>query len=795
MKSFGVLIQVVMLGAVALAPVARAVPPIDAQSPIHASGDREIWDRKTNRIELFGHAMIRQPGETLSADHVVLDRNSRTIDAYGNCVYIASDSVIYGEEMHFNLETRTGTIVGGRVSSENFTLGGERINKLGQGRFQTHWGEYSTCRDCAQSWSLQAQDVDMEVEGYAYLRNVAVKIKDTPAMWFPYLVVPLKTRRQTGFLLPSVSLSSNSGVGLLQPFFWATSRSTDMTFSAGQYTGRGARFQWEGRYALSPRSTGQLNYYFLRDSEFLDPGINPSMNRTRWALRSKQVQELPWGIEAKLDLSEVSDNFYLTQVAAGDPTQRDLRQHEMVMGSSLSLDYSTPDLSAYVAARRYRNLVDLDGLADPIEGVRRFDPYTVQPLPIVAITTNDRLFFGSSLAGGLTLGLANFTRRAGPFDLDPENTTGVPVPGVDPIREATRFSVVPSVYTTYRPWDAFSVSPSVRYFGYYYDFRGKMDNLFRGYLLFQTDLSAQLEKVFDTQNPDRPRVKHLIRPLLTYSYIPRSLLHPLSTGLGTAHPFVGQTQRMGYYFDNQDLVPLDASPSENSGDPSSVYFVPLGNSLTIGLRTQVIQRRGKLSDSGASYSIPLDFSAGQALNFREYQLHPDRPKPLSRFVANLRLNYPDPFYWDTYYEYYPYVLSTPELASSGIVTRHKLDTSASYVFERSLHQRILRFDRSMSVGFNRDLKGNSTLSTTINFSLSDYVMPTASAAYSLKSQSLTGGALGLVFQSPSQCWRLSFSIPFTLDPVNGLQRRFEPLLQLNLTGSGFDNPTEIWNPT
>jgi LPS-assembly protein len=139
-------------------------------------------------------------------------------------------------------------------------------------------------------------------------------------MWLPYMVVPLKTKRQTGFLLPSISFSTNGGVGVLQPFYWATSRSTDMTFSAGQYSERGTRFQWEGRYALSPRSGGQLNYFFLRDATFSNPQINPTGSLSRWGGRARQIQELPWGIEAKLDLTEVSDNFYLAQVAAADST-------------------------------------------------------------------------------------------------------------------------------------------------------------------------------------------------------------------------------------------------------------------------------------------------------------------------------------------------------------------------------------------------------------------------------------------------------------------------------------------
>lgn len=186
--------------------------------PIHFSGDKQVWNRKSNLVELFEHAAVSQFGETLTADYIRLDLNSRVLDARGNCVYVASDSVIWGEEMHFNLDTRTGTVIGGRVSNDHFILRGDRINKLGDGRFQTHWGNYSTCWDCAPSWGLLAEDVDMQTEGYAYLSNVTARLKDAPAFWLPYLVVPMKTRRQTGFLFPPFAASGNNGFQIVLPF-------------------------------------------------------------------------------------------------------------------------------------------------------------------------------------------------------------------------------------------------------------------------------------------------------------------------------------------------------------------------------------------------------------------------------------------------------------------------------------------------------------------------------------------------------------------------------------------------
>ena len=258
--------------------------------PIHFSGDKQVWDRKSNKVELFGHAAVNQLGETLTADYVLLDLNTRLLDAKGNCIYLASDSVIYAEEMHFNLLTHTGTVIKGRVSNDSFTLRGEKISKLGPGHFITHWGSYTTCHDCGPSWSFEAEDVDMEFGGYGYLSNVTTRIKEVPAFWLPYLIVPMKTRRQTGFLFPIIRTSGSDGATFVFPFFWAINRGLDMTIGLGDYAQRGVRVETETRYALSPKNTGTIRAFYMSDRSFLE-------QTNRWALDITQSHELPWGID------------------------------------------------------------------------------------------------------------------------------------------------------------------------------------------------------------------------------------------------------------------------------------------------------------------------------------------------------------------------------------------------------------------------------------------------------------------------------------------------------------------
>lgn len=742
-------------------------------SPIHFSGDKQIWDRRKNQVELFGHAAVNQPGETLIADYIHLDMNTRILDAKGNAVYMTGDINIWGKEMHFNMNSRTGNVVDGRVTNDRFTLRGELIQKLGPGHFKTEWGDYTTCRDCAASWSLLAGDVDMETNGYAYMSNVTARIKGAPFLWMPYMVVPMKTDRQSGFLFPPMGVSGDNGFKFIVPYFWAIDRSVDMTFGLGIYAKRGVRVQWETRYALENDNNGTSQFFFQQDRTF---GEGPN----RWALNLTQQHKLPWNIAEKLQLTEVGDNlfpFIFGDIPGGGTA---------FMPTTLSFTKNTPDVSTFLSFQRYRNLLNSTA-GNMVEQKMGFDSRTVQVLPQIHISANDKVLFNSPFVGGISVGFWNFTRTAGPFDYDngPRADgsaavpfgTGVPaaappfIPGQDPIRKAVRFSAVPSLYTTVRLFDAVAIVPSLKYKGYFYNFGDLAPPLARGYLHFQADLITQLEKVYEfPDTPDIPRVKHLIRPLLNYSLI------PLITQ-DDNHPFVRQINEglkrgvPGYNFDNYDIIPYSFTPS------SANYFWPLGHSLTYGMTMQWIRRLGKVEAASASYQGIVEWSSGQSINFIEMTnpVDPARPHVFTRLYSSLGLNF-DKFKASASYFYDPDI---PDASR-----RQGISTSASIIFEQGTRQGILAFDRSMSMSYNFSQvnAGVSNLNANITYSLNDYLMPTFNISYDFMTNKVFGASATLKIQSPSRCWWILAGASYVTETG---QFTFKYDWQLNLTGSGY----------
>ena len=771
--------------------------------PVHWTAAKTRCDRKKNHCDLIGTAALHQKTESLYADFISIDLVSRIVEARGHVIYVGDMALIQCEEMNYNIDTKTGSITRGTVSNKQFTLAGERINKLGPGHFQTHHGEYSTCKDCPRSWSLLANDVDLEIDGYAFMESVITKIDDAPALWLPYLVIPIKSKRQSGFLVPRLGFAPTLGFGFVEPFFWAISRSTDATIGVGEIGGRGLRVEGEGRYKLTD-GEAKINYFRTRDAAFkgtLDGGhwlSNPKYSVDRWSLFAVQHQSLPFGIEERLHYADVSDSFYPSvlpnDLAIGDPTGQ--FNGAAFLPSELNFSKSSPDFNSALIFRRYRNLLtrssaiqtDPESFVDP----RTFDGATVQQAPEFLVNTYPKSLFGSDFFGAVSLNATKFTRSQDFFDVDLTKDGAnrkVPGfnPGIDPIREATRLSIEPRIERPFRMLDAIEGTATATFRQYYYHFNTPaVADLSRNYLQLKLDLFAQLERTFEINDPNVPRVKSVIRPLLSYSLIPYRYTpnHPFTNQIA----YADQNGFTGYQLDNRDIIPLDTNST------SSNYFAPEGNAVSYGMNTALIRKRAGGGES-VSYDRALDWSVGQSLNFRQISNDSGPHRPLSRVFSNLTYGFD---HFDGYLDYYylPYLDIV-----SGHANRHQVGTSVRYRIDNARYTKLLGYERSIAIRYSRDRAVTGAQSDvvggTIVYSLNDYIMPSVSATYDViphrdylgphNSQWL-GVDTTLTFRSPSQCWMVGST--YSLRPYcpegSGSCSTVSLTWGVNLDGNGYN---------
>lgn len=266
---------------------------------------------------------------TIKADWMAYDVTLNTIKARGNVSVQADDQHLFAEQAEVNLEQETGTFRKATILSneKNMHLEGEVIEKIGFKTYHIENGWIITCKipeGKKAPWSFAASDVVVEQDGYATLKHARFRIKDVPIFYSPWLMLPIKNKRETGFLLPKLSTGENSGFGFNLPFFWSISDSTDLTIYTQYFANRGYMPGLEFRYITDTNNKGLALANYLYDdlsdpseTEYYEDTGFTHDNKDRYWFRAKADQNFGQSWTSRLDVDVVSDRDYLTEFNTG----------------------------------------------------------------------------------------------------------------------------------------------------------------------------------------------------------------------------------------------------------------------------------------------------------------------------------------------------------------------------------------------------------------------------------------------------------------------------------------------
>jgi LPS-assembly protein len=742
----------------------------------HITADRTLYHSKEKIYEAFGHVVVSAKGKRLSSDYLWLDETTMEMKVKGNVIFVDATTTVQAAEMHFNLNTGIGSIFYGKVSNDLYSLKGQLIRKVSEDRYLTTEGEYTTCKDCAESWKVSARNVDLTVDGYAFMDNLYIKIKDIPTLYLPYLILPVKTRRQSGLLFPKIALQSNNhGFIYVQPFFWAISDYQDATISAGKYSARGNRYEFEHRYKSYDGIEGILNVYRTEDRKY-------PYRLVRTGLKTVHNFPISDHLLLKLRAYEISDRDYLKDFSGDVPGWQ---MPTLESGAVLHTPFSDFFFSA--EAKRYRNL-----LYDSPLG---FDGGTVQAQPTLHFGWRETRLLGP-VFGNVYARFDSFRRTNGSF-FDRNNNKFFDV-GQDSIRAADRTIVSPEISAPFPAVGFMSFNPSVQYNEIRYKFsvptdRGDVSDTATRYVLARLNASTNIERVFEYDGERVKRIKHLLVPYLTLSSIPW-----LKQGVA-GHPFNadgGQLDKPTGKFDQFDVVPL-------TNDTDFLRF-PQGKSITYGFNSSLI-RRMKTSEELAPREYPFDqiqpkervypkplnrkqelaieeqkrwdtfqpmynlynevwtVNVSQSYDFKNAEKLQDKKRAFSYLQAKSNLVL-DQISHSVEYRFFPRAVQKI-LNSSGLPTgetvfsnKHFVSTAFTWEFSKLSNLRGTRsFQRSISMQFTHapQPSPSRTISGSINWSLNDFISVSSGYSYDIFAKNQLSWNAETLLKHYSECWGLS----------------------------------------
>ncbi|QGY40000.1 LPS assembly protein LptD [Pseudodesulfovibrio cashew] len=365
------------------------------------SADRVVGDHTSEYVEAFGNCSLSLGTNQLRADFARYYQTTGWVFLKGNIRAHWGGDFLQADEAEFDLNNMTGWLKNGKLfmSKPHIYVEAERVGKSRGDSYTFKNAKVTACDGEKPAWSVTSEEGEVELDGKVRLYRSAFRIKNVPVFYWPYMSLPGRQKRESGFLAPYVASSRKLGFQINLPYYWVINEEADMTFYQNYMTRRGYMQGLEFRHAEDASSKGMWKLDMLKDNkravseadeweDYKGDGL-ARPNRSRWWLRSKYDGWLGSpDLRVKLDLDLVSDQNYLRDFQSG-PNGFDRNRQEFLdaFGRDIDNKDDTTRTSTLMASRSW-DRVGLVGKAQYVENLEFMngngddkDNTTVQTVP------------------------------------------------------------------------------------------------------------------------------------------------------------------------------------------------------------------------------------------------------------------------------------------------------------------------------------------------------------------------------------------------------------------------------
>ena len=317
---------------IAKANAAKGFPfDINATSIRYDTGQKMIFGE--------GGVIISYGASTIESEEGRVDVEHKVAELSGDVRVTDLSGAISASSASLNLSEGTGELNFADMyfTDGDYRLYADKLNKVGPDNYTFRNGFLSTCScpepGCRAPWELEAEEGKITRDGYGQVWNAIFRAYDVPVMYFPYLIFPAKTKRQTGLLAPQMGLSGRYGFEFHQPFYMVFDDSSDATISPFIQTNARVGTDFEMRKIFSRDDNLELGGMALNESMRGDKDLGTNTDGL-------------YQPEHKIDRLGAYLNAYTTSDAIGQQLQF-IANGKYVSDNLLLREYESPNIDPY----------------------------------------------------------------------------------------------------------------------------------------------------------------------------------------------------------------------------------------------------------------------------------------------------------------------------------------------------------------------------------------------------------------------------------------------------------------
>ncbi len=320
--------------------------PASADSPLTLEAAQSTT-RLGGLTRLEGGVLLQQGQRKLSANYAEFDQVTNKATLQGNVSLREPGLLLVGDTAQADINTTQTLFTDAQYVFHEQRLRGEanKVLRLQDGRLRLENSSYTFCPPGVESWQLKADNIMLDKsKGYGEARDAVLEIGGVPVFYAPWFTFPIDDTRRSGFLYPSLGISSDNGVELATPYYFNLAENYDDTITPHLITERGLLLENEFRY-LDKRSYSVLSTAVLPSDAKSD--------RDRWllGLQSSTQQRSRW--QGNIDFTRVSDTAYFDDLDTNLEVSRQDHLNQLVEAS-----YRGDSFNALARVHSYQTLSD-----------------------------------------------------------------------------------------------------------------------------------------------------------------------------------------------------------------------------------------------------------------------------------------------------------------------------------------------------------------------------------------------------------------------------------------------------
>lgn len=451
--------------------------------------------RKNNGryFEAVGNVVIISQQDTIYGELASLNQDTMMVKIEGNVRIVTKDLTLYGSHLEYNITTGYAVIKNARILSPDYNLVASELIRVSESEYVANEGEFTTCRDCAESWSLYGKVIRLKVNKYVQISHGLAKIKGVNVLYVPYIVLPILARRETGLLIPRISSRVGEGLSFEQPVFVAIDESKDMTISPTFWAKRGYGGDFQYRQRFRDLTWAELNTRMLNDTIYQPGGSDNEKSGKEYFRHFTELdshQQWTSNLNSHVRYTGVRD----LDIVRTMPQFTDNKVLSSDLGFQGNVNFRQDMFSLGTEGQYLRNQL----YADSVD----FDRGYVQIVPRATLATTPYSVVQSRLPffQHITTGVGGSYSRFRQVDQNDEIY----------IRNADRFSVQPYVNWHFFTWGPVSLKSRYIFDQQSYMFAENDEpNFGKNAGLMRTEVSFTMDKIFGLAYEEKIPIKYI----------------------------------------------------------------------------------------------------------------------------------------------------------------------------------------------------------------------------------------------------------------------------------------------